>query len=184
MPDLCCRKMLSYQCCFSQGIVPHCRDDGAWLRDDRGDHAVLVWLHGREKPGRQDCHNISTVLWAAVITVPLRLRHACCQGCAVGSWKSQVEISRWKWEYSGGCLHSTSRDTLEHYMCIPLSADGHLPLSVFILLCRPVVSVTNWWCMYLNEKHRQLLFCVKYSVILLVVPLKTHFVLYSGITML
>ena len=83
------------------GAVPHRRHDGAGLRHDRRDHALLLRLHGREESRRQDRHDVSALLRAALVPVPLRLRHASRQGGVVGRRKPQAEVSRRRREYSG-----------------------------------------------------------------------------------
>ena len=78
----------------SPGVVPHRGDDGSRLRDDRRDHAVLIRLHGREESRRQDRHDVSALLRATFVAVPLRLRDASRQGRTVGRRESQVEVPR------------------------------------------------------------------------------------------
>ena len=49
------------------GSLPNRRHDGARLRHDRRDHAVLVRVHRRAQPGGQDCHYLQTVLGTALL---------------------------------------------------------------------------------------------------------------------
>ena len=59
-----------------QGAVPHRGDDGPRLRDDRGDHAVLVRVLGRARARVKLVATYQAVLRAALESVALRLRHA------------------------------------------------------------------------------------------------------------
>ena len=58
------------------GAVPHGGYDGARLRYDRWDRAVLVWLRERSAALREDRGHVPSVLGAAVLAASLRLRHA------------------------------------------------------------------------------------------------------------
>mmetsp|Transcript_66758 Transcript_66758/g.204266 ORF Transcript_66758/g.204266 Transcript_66758/m.204266 type:complete len:332 (+) Transcript_66758:4216-5211(+) len=58
------------------GALPAGGDDGARLRADRGDHVLRLRLHRRQEVGEEDGHHLHVVLRAAVVAVPLRLRHA------------------------------------------------------------------------------------------------------------
>ena len=75
-----------------QSALPHRRHDGARLRDDRRDHALLVRLHGREETGGEDRHDVPAVFGAALVAVPLRLRDASRQGRPLRSGKPQAEV--------------------------------------------------------------------------------------------
>ena len=81
-----CRFILKWLCVFDVvhvGVVPDRGDDGARLCNDRRDQSVLVRFHGRPQPGRQDRHDLPTVLGAAQLAVSLRLRHESRQKCSV-----------------------------------------------------------------------------------------------------
>ena len=56
------------------GVVPYRCDDGARLHTDRRDLTLLVRLRGRPQSVREDRLHVQTVLGAAVVPVPLRLR--------------------------------------------------------------------------------------------------------------
>jgi len=59
-----------------EGTLPHRGHDGARLRPDRRDLPLLLRLHGRALPLRQNRHRLQALLRAALLTIPLRLRHA------------------------------------------------------------------------------------------------------------
>ena len=59
---------------FLPGPVPDGGYDGARLRHDRRDLALLLRLHRRAQPGGQDRHHLPAVLGTTLVTVPLRLR--------------------------------------------------------------------------------------------------------------
>ena len=79
---------------YFTGAVPHGGHDGAQLRADRGDLAVLLRLPERQAAVGEDRHDLPAVLGAAVLPVPLRLRHESRQGRAGGGWEPQAQVPR------------------------------------------------------------------------------------------
>ena len=57
-----------------ESAVPNRRYDGARLRHDFRDHAVLKWLSKSKGLRSQDCCNVQALLGATLLTGPLRLR--------------------------------------------------------------------------------------------------------------
>ena len=77
-----------------QGALPHGGDDGARLRDDRRDPAVLIRLLAGARQRAQDRGHLQAVLGAAVVPGPLRLRHARGDGGAAGGGQPEAQVPR------------------------------------------------------------------------------------------
>ena len=74
------------------GTVPHGGYDGTRLCHDCRDLSLLLRFPGRSQPVSEDRDHLPSVLGAAVLPVPLRLRHASRESCAVSCRKPQAQI--------------------------------------------------------------------------------------------
>jgi len=74
--------------CITGTVSTSC-DDGTRLRNDCGDHSVLLRLRECTTLGGEDCRDLSTLLGAAVLAAPLRLRNARCQVGSNRCWQSE-----------------------------------------------------------------------------------------------
>ena len=76
------------------GAIPYCGYDGSGLRHDRRDPAVLHGIRSGTQSGTEDRSDVPTVLGAAVLPAPLRLRYAGGQVGTDRCREPQAAISR------------------------------------------------------------------------------------------
>ena len=69
------------------GFVSPRGHDGARLRVDCRDIAVLNRLHQCASSGCENCRHLQVVFWAAIISTPLRLWHEGCQIRTDSCWQ-------------------------------------------------------------------------------------------------